>query len=238
MFSHFLSQSGFGIGSVLPAVHGGSHGEADGGLVGLLDRLLETLSGGGGPEAGSSWNLFGGIEALGSNVHPLIVHFPIAFLIAFLLLEVIGLAFRNAAVRQVASGMLYLGALSAVAAAVAGLIAEESVPHGAAVHEIMEWHERAGLTVASLSVILALWRAFSRARFSSMAQALHLFVAGLIVVCLVFGADLGGLMVYQYGVGVKGLQQAEAIHHHHHHGDEPDQRASDGGGEHTPLPTP
>jgi uncharacterized membrane protein len=238
MFSQFFIQDGSAVGSVLPAVHGGSHGEAGGGLVGLLDRLLETLAGGGGPEAGSSWNLFGGIGALGSNVHPLIVHFPIAFLTAFLLLEVSGLALRKPAVRQVASGMLYLGALSAVAAAGAGLVAEASVPHGAAVHEIMEWHERAGLTVATLSVILALWRYLAHARFSSMAQALHLFVAGLIAVCLVFGADLGGLMVYQYGVGVKGLQEAEAVHHHHHHEEPDDQSASDGHGEHRPPANP
>lgn len=219
MFSNSASPDWSGVGSVIPWVHGGGHGQPGGGLVGLLDSFLETINRGG-PEPGSSWNLLGGIEALGWNVHPLIVHFPIAFLTAFLLLEVIGLAFRSAAVRQVASGMLYLGALGAVAAAAAGLIAEGSVPHGEGVHEILEWHERAGLTVAGLSVVLAVWRALARARFSSMGQALHLFLAGIVMICLILGADLGGMMVYQYGVGVKSLQQAEEAHHHHHHGEE------------------
>lgn len=219
MFSNSASPDWSWVGSVMPWVHGGGHDQAGGGLVGLLESFLETL-GRGGPESGSSGNFLVGIEALGSNVHPLIVHFPIAFLSGFLLLEVIGLAFRSAAVRQVASGMLYLGALGAVAAAAAGLIAEDSVPHGEAVHDILEWHERAGLTVAGLAVILAVWRALARARFSSMAQALHLFLAGIVAVCLFLGADLGGLMVYQYGVGVKSLQQAEEVHHHHHYDDE------------------
>lgn len=225
MFSDSASPGGSGIGPMLPAVHGGGHDGADGGWVGLLDGFLEALSCGGlGPGSGSSWNLMGGFEALGSNVHPAIVHFPIAFLTAFLLLEIIGLAFRSPVVRQVASGMLYLGALGAIAAVIAGLIAAGSVPHGEAVHEILEWHERAGLIVAGLSVGLALWRVLARARFSSMAQALHLFLAGILMVCLFFGADLGGLMVYQYGVGVKGLQQAEEIHHHH--GDEGSARST------------
>ena len=227
MFSFLFGRDGFG--GLLPAVHGGSHGEADGGLVGMLDRFLETLSGGGGPDPTTSWRMFGGIEALGSNIHPLIVHFPIAFLSAFLLLEVLGLGLRNPAVRQVASGMLYLGAFSAIAAAGAGLLAEATVPHGAEVHEIMEWHERAWLTVAGLSVIMAVWRAVSRARFSAMAQALHLFVAALISVCLVFGADLGGLMVYQHGVGVKSLQETAAIHHHHHHPEDEGAQAEEDG---------
>jgi uncharacterized membrane protein len=223
MFSNFANPEWPGNGSMLPALHGGGHGGEGGGLVGLVNSLLDTLSRG--LEPGSSWNPIAGIDALGSNVHPLIVHFPIAFLIGFLLLEVIGLAFRNIAIRQIASGMLYLGAVGAVAAATAGLIAEETVPHGAAVHEIMEWHERLGLTVASLAVVMAVWRAASGVRFSAMALALHLFLAGIIAVCLFFAADLGGLMVYQYGVGVKNLQQADD--HHHHVANDSGQRAAE-----------
>lgn len=103
-------------------------------------------------------------------------------------------------------------------AAATGLIAEDMVPHGEAVHETMEWHGRLGLSVASLSLILAAWRFAARANFSLMANALHLFLAALVVIFMFFGADLGGLMVYHYGVGVKSLQQADE---HHHHNKEP-----------------
>lgn len=239
MFSNFTIPDGAGNGSMLPAVHGGGHDGAGGGLVGLVDSLLDTLIQA--LNSGSSWNPLAGIAVLGSNLHPLIVHFPIAFLTAFLLLEIIGVIWKSAVVRQVASGMLYLGALSAVAAAAAGLVAEETVPHGAAVHDIMEWHERLGLTVATLSVVLAVWRAMAGARFSRMAQGLHLFLAGIVATCLFFGADLGGLMVYQYGVGVQSLQQTDD--HHHQHADGHDHHdtvhsVADGEAEHKVPPTP
>jgi uncharacterized membrane protein len=240
MFSDSTIPGGAGNGPMLPMMHGGGDGSAGGGLVGAVDSLLETLTQA--LNSGSSWNPLAGIAVLGDNVHPMIVHFPIAFLTAFLLLEIIGVTRKSVAVRQVASGMLYLGALGAVAAAVAGLIAEETVPHGAAVHEIMEWHERLGLTVATLSVALAVWRAVSGARFSRMAQALHLFLAGIVAACLFFGADLGGLMVYQYGVGVQSLQQADDHHHQHaaghdHHG-HVHNAADEGEAIHKLLPTP
>ena len=211
MLNDFTDTGESAVNRLFPSVHGNA---SDGGVAGFLNSFLEMLSGGFG--SGSSWNPIAGIEALGSNVHPLFVHFPIAFLSAFLITEIAGLVFRTDWIRQVSSIMLYFGAIGAVLAAAAGVVAGNSVPHGAAVHEIMEWHERAGLTVAGLSVTLALWRAVAGARFSAMAQALHLLLGSITVACLFIGADLGGLMVYQYGVGVKSLQQADEHHHHHH----------------------
>lgn len=211
MFSNLPSLEWGGDGSLTPVIHGEGAG---GGLAGFVDTFLETVTRG--LDSGSSWNPLIGIEVLGWNFHPLLVHFPIAFLVSFLLAEICGLAFRRSWLRKLAGSMLYLGAAGAVAAAAAGLIADETVPHGAAVHEIMEWHKRAGLTVAGLSVILAAWRAVSGGRFSVMAQALHLMLGLVAVLCLFFGADLGGRMVYEYGVGVKSLQQPDGHHEHHH----------------------
>ncbi|MBP1150723.1 MULTISPECIES: DUF2231 domain-containing protein [Methylocaldum] len=204
LIGHFIS----------PAVHGAGDGNGGGFLMvveSALDTVSRTL------ESGSSGNPFAGIEALGTNWHPLIVHFPIAFLTGFFLLELIGVVLRQPGLRNAASWMLYLGTLGAIAAAVAGLIAEDTVPHGSAVHDIMEWHERLGLTVAGLSSALAIWRLFSRERFSAMAQTLHLFLGAIVLAGIVFAADLGGLMVYQHGVGVKSLQVADDHHHHDGH---------------------
>ncbi|CAI8764905.1 DUF2231 domain-containing protein [Methylocaldum szegediense] len=199
-----------------PAVHGAGDGNGGGFLV-LIDSALDAVSRA--LESGDSGNPLVGVEALGTNWHPLIVHFPIAFLTGFFLLELIGVVLRRQGLRYAASWMLYLGALAAIAAATAGLIAANTVPHGSGVHEIMEWHERLGLTIAGLSSVLAIWRLLGRERISAMAEALHLFLGAILVIAIVFAADLGGLMVYQHGVGVKSLQVADDHHHHHHHDD-------------------
>jgi uncharacterized membrane protein len=72
-----------------------------------------------------------------------------------------------------------------------------------------------GITVAVLSLVLAGWRIAAKSNFSLMAKSLYLCLAAIMVICLSIGADLGGLMVYQYGVGVKSLQQPDDHHHQH-----------------------
>ncbi len=193
-------------GSWMPLVHGGEG--PGGGIAGLVEMILEKINGL--IESSAAFVLLPGVQSLAMNVHPMIVHFPIAFLSAFFLLEIVGASFRRPAVLQVASWMLYLGAFGAVAAAAAGLIAAGSVPHGDSVHEVMEWHQRLMLGVSGLAAVLAVWRAAVAGRFSStMAQGLHLLLATVMITLLVLGTDLGGLMVYQHGVGVASLQANE-----------------------------
>jgi uncharacterized membrane protein len=200
-------------GFPIPLVHGADDA-AGAGWLGLLERALDSTARF--FDGGGTLEFLPGLSALGPNIHPLLVHFPIAFLHAFFLLDLIAVALRKKELRLVASWMLYLGTLGAVSAAGTGLYAASIVPHGEAVHEIMEWHRRLGLTVTGLALVLSVWRLVARYRFSGMANAFHLFLAGLMATALFFGADLGGLMVYEYGVGVKNLQSLEAAHHHEH----------------------
>lgn len=212
MFELYFIPDFVGISTVIPSIHGGSDA-AGGGLVGLLDSVLSDLSKV--TESGGGFQWFPGVATLGYNVHPALVHFPIAFLSVFFLLEIVGL--RRDRLRQTASAMLYCGTLGALLAAAAGLYAANTVPHGDAVHDIMEWHERLGLAVASLAIILSVWRLMAKQAPVGMEKALFLLLSTIMTASLVFGADLGGLMVYGHGVAVHDLQQADD--HHHHHGD-------------------
>ncbi len=159
------------------------------------------------------------------NIHPLIVHFPIAFLSAFFILDLIASVTNNENWRSTASALLYFGTIGVLAAVIAGFQAAETLPHGGEVHEIMERHEHFGLTVAFLSTFLAIWRFFSKSSIKGFANIIHLFLAGLIILIMSLGADLGGQMVYGYGAGVKPMmnksfqhsQNSPAPDHNHQH---------------------
>ncbi len=70
--------------------------------------------------------LFPGMAALKNNIHPLLVHFPIAFFLGALLME--GLAvLRDEKFHFPATCMLYLGTLSAMITLPTGLIAANLV---------------------------------------------------------------------------------------------------------------
>ena len=193
----------FDLGSswnLIPWVHGGGH--EGGGPVELIEHVLEAAS----AETIGSWHLADGILLMGKNLHPLLVHFPIAFLVSFFVLDSVGGLMHRPPLRKVASGLLYLGALMAPLTVYAGLIAEGIVVHGQEAHELIEWHERCGFAVAGLAIFLALGRSFFGIPKSSMGQALNGFLSVVLVAILFLGADLGGRLVYQHGLGVHNLQ--------------------------------
>ncbi len=170
------------------------------------------------------------------NIHPLFVHYPIALFTAFFIAEFLGVVFKKEHFRCAASFTLYLGTIAALFTVLAGYYAAATVEHSEAVHAIMENHEGFGVTVLIIAVLLSLWRLFVRRRFSPKAQIVHLVMAFVLAVIVALGADLGGLMVYKYGVGGQAVrierasdndagpshdedvmsEESESGHHHHH----------------------
>ncbi|GAB4256672.1 MAG: hypothetical protein Kow0065_05550 [Methylomicrobium sp.] len=198
-------------------IHGGAdHGGGVAESVGQLLAFLETLMSKDSP--GDMFaTIFPGIAAL-DNIHPLLVHFPIAFLIGFFLLDLLGTLSNKESWRNAASAMLYFGTLGAALTVATGLQAAGSVAHGGNVHEIMETHEHIGIAVLALSTLLSLWRILASSVPKGAANGFFLFLSALVCVLIAFGADLGGLMVYEYGVAVEGaVDPVEAAGHEHGH---------------------
>jgi uncharacterized membrane protein len=190
------------------------HGNADGHneLLEMLTSFLtffEGLTSNGGASNGS--NFLEGIASL-ANIHPLLVHFPIAFLSLFVATDLIGTAMKKAELRQFAGGLLYLGTAFAGLTVWAGIHAANTVPHGHNVHEIMERHEQLGLSILALSIALTAWRLRRPVEGWGIYNALTVILLGVII----FGADLGGLMVYKYGVAVEAVTVSPEDSHHNH----------------------
>ncbi len=200
------------------AVHSGSE---LGSILNLLEGFLSSLE----TLAGLSpveWVRFllPGVFAL-QNIHPLFVHFPIALLSSFFVIDLIGLLAGLSSWRVVASGLLYLGTVLAGMTVAAGFQAAETVVHNEAVHEIMENHEHLGVSVLILAGLLSAWRLIFGVGSNGVANYFHVLVAGLLSLLLIFTADLGGLMVYHYGVSVgaaaESLPNEIGDEHHHTH---------------------
>jgi uncharacterized membrane protein len=154
------------------------------------------------------------------NIHPLLVHFPIAFLSAFFVLDVVGTLAKKPHWRNVASWLLYFGTVAAVFTVTAGFMAAASVAHGEDVHAIMERHEHFGVSVLALAIVLSAWRLKAGEAMQGGANSFFLLLAALLCALMALGADLGGLMVYHYGVAVDAAKVPEGVfmeHHHHHH---------------------
>jgi uncharacterized membrane protein len=195
-------------------IHGGA--DQGGGIVESISSLLaffENLSTQGPGDIFSS--IMPGIAGM-ENIHPLLVHFPIAFLSAFFALDLVGTLAKKPHWRSVASWFLYSGTVAALFTVIAGLIAANSVPHGQNVHDIMERHEQIGISVLSLAVVLSIWRMKSGSIIRGGANNFFLILSALLCALMMLGADLGGLMVYHYGVAVKAVPVSQDSYSHVH----------------------
>ena len=117
------------------------------------------------------FRIFQGISEM-PNIHPLIVHFPIALLDSFLLMELLSFFTGRESFRFAADWMLYLGTAGALGAVLAGLWAATTVEHSEEAHAVLLTHRDLGLTVLALSLFLSAWRIYSRGRFSRKGKTL------------------------------------------------------------------
>jgi uncharacterized membrane protein len=135
------------------------------------------------------------------NIHPLVVHFPIALLLAAALMYWTGFVARRDSWLWSGMWTLVLGALGAAAAAATGLYAAPGVMLAPSVKTaLLANHKQIMIAVAILSAALALWAIAARpipARGRGVFLAMLLLMAAL----LAKGADYGGRMVYDYNAG-------------------------------------
>ena len=138
-----------------------------------------------------------------THPHPILVHFPIALLVVSWVLDLVSR--RAPSLRASGWVLLVLGTLATIPATITGILAHFPYEGSGAI-EAIETHERLGLLTTLIFVALTIWRWWSRRRGADIAGSwiyAALTLGGLLVLTLA-GAN-GGHLVYQLGVGVKGI---------------------------------
>ena len=147
-----------------------------------------------------------GVQHL-QNIHPLVVHFPIAFFTGAALFYFLSWIFRNQTFGTAAFLLLILGTLAAGVAAGTGLYGEEGVMVSRSVREhLLETHEEIMLVTLGLSVILSVW-AFIGRPFPKKGRFLFFLLFLISLGIMTVGADYGARMVYDYNAGGSACSQ-------------------------------
>ena len=135
------------------------------------------------------------------NFHPLVVHFPVAFLTGAALLYILaGLGGRQSWA-WTALWLLVLGSVSAAVAVATGLYAEPGVMVARSVRaQLLEPHKRLMLATLALSTALTLWAVAARP-MPTKGRLLFLLLLLLLLAGMTRGADYGGRLVYDYNAG-------------------------------------
>lgn len=161
------------------------------------------------------------------NWHPVLVHFTVALLALAVILHWFTLLPLSPVLRSewkiVARWMLWLGALFAMATAVTGWLAFNSVEHDDVSHAAMLEHRNWALITLGLFVSVAAWSVWSHWRNRQSVAANGLFALALAVgaILLTSTAWHGAELVYRYGLGVMSLpNSAKPVDSGHAHSSE------------------
>ena len=166
-------------------IHGGGHDSI--GILKVLEdflSFLELLTQQSLAENFAS--LLPGISSL-NNLHPMVVHFPIALFTIFFLTDLFGSLLKNKLWRQCATGLLYAGTLSAILTVILGFQAAHSIEHNDAVHQIILRHQILGISVTLLAIILSIRRFFANENFLNTATYGHFSLSAILMILLIFG---------------------------------------------------
>ena len=172
--------------------------------------------------------LFPGMAALQNNIHPMLVHFPIAFFLGALAME--GMAvLHDEKFHFAATWMLYLGTLSALVALPTGFIAANLVAatdprgHDAPGHDFIHIHRNWMIATTAMGVFLTGYLFWINQKEKWASQRWGLLFGLVVLSALVaLGADRGGRLVFEFGVGIN----PDVI------GESPQAKGAEHGGEH------
>ncbi len=150
--------------------------------------------------------LLPGLQHL-QNIHPMVVHFPIAFLIGAALFYLSAWATKSEKLAVTAFMLLILGTVSAAAAVGTGLYAEDGVMVSKSVRaHLLEIHEKLMLATVGMSVVLAVWALFGRP-FPKKDRLFFILLFLVLLGVMSVGADYGARMVYDYNAGGNACSQ-------------------------------
>lgn len=148
--------------------------------------------------------------------HPATVHFPIAFLLGAVVLDLYAWWRGRADLARAATWLMAAGVAIGAVAVATGAVAFFTVPaHTEAAHGLMYWH--LGLMAAAVVGFAAVLDVRVRAgRPGTAVRLAGLVTAGLVII----GAYLGGTIVYRGGAGIDPKILAPEVREGHHHGSE------------------
>jgi len=160
--------------------------------------------------------------------HALLNDFPAALLVVAVFFDLAAAAGKRESLKWASAWTLWAGVLGGWAAVVAGELAESSIDHGEAIHELMEQHERRALITMSIFTAILVWKMYRRFAMPRV-EELVMHVLGIFgVVGVLYTGAAGGRMMFEHAAGIpthtmEAEIQNRAAGHEHMEGEEHDE---------------
>ena len=143
------------------------------------------------------------------NLHPIIVHFPIALLLTSVFFDFLALLKPQSALQPAAFYLLVLGVVFGIWAGISGDSAARTLSESHHFHPDIQIHADFGNGTIWLSILLLLCRTYFtiRRRFFSGFKIAYLILSLVTASLLSITGYLGGKLVFEHGLGVKSASE-------------------------------
>ena len=144
------------------------------------------------------------------NLHPFIVHFPLALLIVSALSDAVGILIHREQALKAGYILLLLGSIGAIGGALTGETAAETAAAIPGIGQDLDEHEDLGTAVVWVAIALTLSRTHLvyRKRFSGATRVIYLLFAFGVAGLVAASGYTGGHLVYKYGAGTQPVLDA------------------------------
>jgi uncharacterized membrane protein len=152
--------------------------------------------------------------------HAVLNDLPAALLLTAVLFDLAAALTKRESLMWAAIWTLWAGVIGGWAAVGAGELAERTIQHGEAIHEIMEKHETMALLTMALFTVVLGWRLIRRVQMPAQELALTRMLSVAGIAGLVWTGILGGRLVFEHAAGIPThalqteIEDREAGHQH------------------------
>jgi len=158
------------------------------------------------------------------HLHAALNDLPAALLLVTVLFDWAALITKRESLRSAAVWTLWAGVIGGWGAVLSGLLAEDKIDHGPAIHTLMEDHQQHALVAMGFFTVVLLYQLYRRFTLSKPERIAMRVLSILGLIGVIWTARIGGTMYFEHAAGVPTSvfapeAQDRALHHGHGDGD-------------------
>ncbi|MGH7531293.1 MAG: DUF2231 domain-containing protein [Gemmatimonadales bacterium] len=134
--------------------------------------------------------------------HALLNDLPAALLLLAVLFDLGSAIWKRESLKWAGIWTLWAGVIGGWAAVITGNLAEETIDHGEAIHQIMERHEQMALITMGVFTVILGWKMLRRFAMPVQEEAITRFLGIVGAAGLLWVGTLGGRMVFEHAAGI------------------------------------
>lgn len=156
--------------------------------------------------------------------HALLNDLPAALLIVAVIFDLAAAGLKRESLKWAGIWTLWAGVVGGWAAVIAGELAEESLDHGEAIHDLMDTHETLALVTMGVFTAILVWKLYRRFGLTPTEELVARVLGVVGVAGVLWVGSIGGRMVFEHAAGIptKRIEaeiQNRAAGHEHEEGD-------------------